>query len=215
VPYQPGTPATTVTIPDSADVAALVEDIHLAKLEADVVVVQFHWGVVGMNRPLGYMRHLGRTAVEAGADLVIGNHPHVLQGLEFHQDKLICYSLNHFAFEHIGHIFPAWPFVHDTVILTATIDDGRLQGFGLVPVTMEPVSHDLSLSDAVRCGELADHLTRLSAEFGTVVAAGVGGLRIQPPAVPLPRECAPQVFRDPSSVVLDARDVLARAAAAR
>jgi poly-gamma-glutamate capsule biosynthesis protein CapA/YwtB (metallophosphatase superfamily) len=214
VPYQPGTPATTVTIPDAADVTAMLEDVRLAKMEADLVVVQFHWGVVGLNRPLGYMRHLGRAAVDAGADLVIGNHPHVLQGLEFYNEKLICYSLNHFAFEHIGHIFPAWPFVHDTLILAATIDEGRFQDFGLVPVTMERVSHDLSLSGGARSAEVAEHLTRISAEFGTVVAADSGRLTVSPPAVPLPRADAPQVFRDSSSVVLDAQGVLARAAAA-
>jgi poly-gamma-glutamate capsule biosynthesis protein CapA/YwtB (metallophosphatase superfamily) len=212
VPYQPGTPATTVTIPDPTHVAAMVEDIRLAKLAGDLIVVQFHWGVVGMSRPLGYMRAIGRTAVDAGADLVIGNHPHVLQGLEFYRDRLICYSLNHFAFEHIGHVFPAWPFVHDTVILTATIDGGRFVDFGLVPATMEPVSHDLTLAPPSRCTELAEHLTRLSGEFGTVVAAVGDRLNIAPPVMAPARQTAPALYRDPSSVVLDAQDVLARAA---
>jgi poly-gamma-glutamate capsule biosynthesis protein CapA/YwtB (metallophosphatase superfamily) len=212
VPYQPGTPATTVTIPDPADVAAMEEDVRLAKLAADLVVVQFHWGVVGMSRPLGYMRAIGRTAVDAGADLVIGNHPHVLQGVEFYRDRLICYSLNHFAFEHIGHVFPAWPFVHDTVILTAGIYGGRFMDFGFVPATMEPVSHDLTLATPSRCAEVAEHLTGLSAEFGTVVEAVGDRLTIAPPALSPPRETAPALYRDPSSVVLDARGVLARAA---
>src|ERR1700746_468375 len=67
----------------------------------------------GMSRTLGYMRELGRSAIDAGADLVLGTHAHVLQGIEFYREGLICYSLNHFAFEHTGHIFPAWAFVHD------------------------------------------------------------------------------------------------------
>lgn len=214
VPYQPGTPATTITIPDASDVQAMEEDVRLARLEADLVVVQIHWGVVGMNRPLGYMRHLGRLAVDAGADLVLGNHPHVLQGIEFYNGKLICYSLNHFAFEHIGHIFPAWPLVHDTVILKAVIQDGQFHDFRLIPVTMDPVSHDLSLSGEARGLEVARHLTNLSVEFGTMVEPSPEGLVLVPPAVSPARVLAPQLFRDPSSVVLDAQDVLARAAAA-
>jgi hypothetical protein len=53
VPYQPGTPATTITIPNEADRGAMEEDVQLERLDADLVVVQFHWGVVGMSRPLG------------------------------------------------------------------------------------------------------------------------------------------------------------------
>jgi len=118
VPYQPGTPATTITIPNEADRGAMEEDVRLARLDADLVVVQFHWGVVGMSRPLGYMRELGRTAIDAGADLVIGNHAHVLQGIEFYREGLICYSLNHLQYRFASRLVDpsAHPFPGDTVI---------------------------------------------------------------------------------------------------
>src|SRR5260370_21345652 len=73
VPYQPGTPATTITIPNEADRGAMEEDVRLARLDAALLVVHFHWGVVRMSRPLGSMRELARSAIDAGADLVIGN----------------------------------------------------------------------------------------------------------------------------------------------
>jgi poly-gamma-glutamate capsule biosynthesis protein CapA/YwtB (metallophosphatase superfamily) len=216
VPYQPGTPSTTVTIPHVDDTRAMREDVRLAKLDADLVVVQFHWGVVGMSRPLGYMRELGRTAVDAGADLVIGNHAHVLQGVEFYRDKLICYSLNHFAFEHVGHIFPeAWPFVHDTVIFAAAIEDNQFARPAFVAATLDPITHDLALASDQRRAEVAEHLTRLSAEFGTVIELDGDRLTIRPPTEPTVPLRAPDVYRDPSSVVLDGQGVLARAARAR
>jgi poly-gamma-glutamate capsule biosynthesis protein CapA/YwtB (metallophosphatase superfamily) len=215
VAYQPGTPATTITIPNEADRGAMEEDIRLARLDADLVVVQFHWGVVGMSRPLGYMRELGRTAIDAGADLVLGNHAHVLQGIEFYREGLICYSLNHFAFEHIGHVFPAWPFVHDTVIFTAAIENGGFVRPSLVVATLDPITHDLALASEPRCAAVAGHLTGLSAEFGTTVEVGGGRLIIQPPTEPISPKRAPEVYRDPSSAVLDAQGVLARAERAR
>jgi poly-gamma-glutamate synthesis protein (capsule biosynthesis protein) len=215
VPYQPGTPATTITIPNEADRGAMEEDVRLARLDADLVVVQFHWGVVGMSRPLGYMRELGRTAIDAGADLVIGNHAHVLQGIEFYREGLICYSLNHFAFEHMGHIFPAWPFVHDTVIFTAAIENGGFVRPGLVAATLDPITHDLALASRRRCAEVAGHLAALSVEFGTSVDVAGDRLIIQPSAEPVTPKRAPEVYRDPSSAVLDAQGVLARAEQAR
>ena len=99
VPYQPGTPAVTLTVPQGDDMRQMADDIAGAADDADLVVVQFHWGVAGYAHPIGYMKEMARFAVDAGADLILGNHAHVLQGLEVYRDALICYSLNHFAFE--------------------------------------------------------------------------------------------------------------------
>lgn len=213
VPYQPGTPATTITIPDPDDVAAVENDIRRARLEADLVVVLFHWGVVGLTRPPGYCRELGRCAVDAGAGLVLGHHPHVLQGVEFYRDRLICYSLSHFAFEHSGHSFPqSWPYVHDTVIFSASVTEGRIANPGFLPVTLDPVTHDLSMSGPRRRAELGAHLTSLSADFGTEFVLEGDRLVPVPPvrAVTAPR--GPATYRDPSLVTLDAQAVLAKAA---
>jgi poly-gamma-glutamate capsule biosynthesis protein CapA/YwtB (metallophosphatase superfamily) len=213
VPYQPGTPASTLTIPDPDDLAAVEDDIHRARLEADLVVALFHWGVVGMTRPPGYCRELGRSAIDAGADLVLGHHPHVLQGAEFYRDRLICYSLSHFAFEHAGHSFPlSWPYVHDTVIFSASITDGRIVDPGFLAVTMDPTTHDLSMSDRRRSADLASHLTSLSADFGTRFELDGDWLVPVPPAELMAPPRPPAVYRDPSSVTLDAQAVLARAA---
>jgi poly-gamma-glutamate synthesis protein (capsule biosynthesis protein) len=215
VPYQPGTPATTITIPNPDDVAAVEDDIRRARLEADLVIVLFHWGVVGLTRPPGYCRELGRCAVDAGADLVLGHHPHVLQGVEFYRDRLICYSLSHFAFEHAGHGFPeSWPYVHDTVIFGASVTGGRIADPGFLAVTMDPATHDLSMSGPQRRADLAAHLTSLSAEFGTEFVLDGDRLVPIPPAEAVAAPRGPAAYRDPSSVTLDAQAVLAKAAKA-
>ena len=73
-------------------------DIEKARSSADLVVVSFHWGAELMTAAKDYQVELGRKAVNWGADLVLGHHPHVLQELEVYQGRLIAYSLGNFVF---------------------------------------------------------------------------------------------------------------------
>jgi poly-gamma-glutamate capsule biosynthesis protein CapA/YwtB (metallophosphatase superfamily) len=74
------------------------EDI-LAVSEGESSVVQIHTGLEYHDHPTMNQRTLFREAIDAGADLVLGHHPHVLQGFDLHNDKLIGYSLGNFAFD--------------------------------------------------------------------------------------------------------------------
>ncbi len=65
---------------------------------AQVIVVQLHWGVEKEINPTERQREIAHTAVDLGADLVIGHHPHVLQGIEKYKGKMIAYSLGNFCF---------------------------------------------------------------------------------------------------------------------
>lgn len=80
------------------DPAILLEAIKALKAEYDYVIVFVHWGVERAERPEEYQRNLGRQYIDAGADIVIGSHPHVLQGVEYYKDKPIVYSLGNFVF---------------------------------------------------------------------------------------------------------------------
>ena len=80
------------------DPTRLLEKIKEAKLVNDYVVVYVHWGVEREEFPKDYQRTLGRQYIDAGADLVVGSHPHVLQGIEYYQGKPIVYSLGNFVF---------------------------------------------------------------------------------------------------------------------
>jgi poly-gamma-glutamate synthesis protein (capsule biosynthesis protein) len=63
-----------------------------------LVIVSFHWGVEGYYATHPEQLRLGRAAIDAGADLVLGHHPHVLQGIERYRDRHIVYSLGNFVF---------------------------------------------------------------------------------------------------------------------
>ncbi len=80
------------------DPALLLEGIREAKENSDFVVVYVHWGVERTNYPVEYQKTLARQYIDAGADAVIGCHPHVLQGMEFYQGKPIAYSLGNYWF---------------------------------------------------------------------------------------------------------------------
>ena len=73
-------------------------DIRQVRPKADLVVVSFHWGAELMTTAKDYQRELGRLAIDWGADLVLGHHPHVLQELELYRGRLIAYSLGNFVF---------------------------------------------------------------------------------------------------------------------
>lgn len=80
------------------DPTQAVEAIREARELCDYLVVYVHWGVERETTPEEYQRTMGRQYIDAGADLVIGSHPHVLQPVEYYNDKPIVYSLGNFVF---------------------------------------------------------------------------------------------------------------------
>ncbi len=80
------------------DSAVTLEEIRRMRPECDYVIVFVHWGIERDERPQEYQRQMGRQYIDAGADLVIGSHPHVLQGIEYYQGRPIVYSLGNFIF---------------------------------------------------------------------------------------------------------------------
>ncbi|UVI31913.1 CapA family protein [Paenibacillus spongiae] len=72
--------------------------IRSARKQADLVIVMVHWGKERKDYPEKYQQQLAREYIDAGADLIIGSHPHVLQGFEQYKGKWISYSLGNFIF---------------------------------------------------------------------------------------------------------------------
>lgn len=68
------------------------------KQGADLIITSCHWGIEGDHYPNNYQKNLGHKLIDAGADVVIGHHPHVPQGIEEYKGKLIIYSLGNFSF---------------------------------------------------------------------------------------------------------------------
>ena len=77
----------------------VIDNIQSVKEQgAQVVIVSFHWGTEKATYPDDTQKTLAHTAIDNGADLVVGHHPHVLQGIEEYNGKNIVYSLGNFCF---------------------------------------------------------------------------------------------------------------------
>ena len=106
-----------------------------ARKAADLVVASFHWGEEYAERPSENQRRLAKVAAEAGADLVLGHHAHVLQGFEVIRDPsrprptLVAYSLGNFVFD------SRRPKTLESVILRC-----RFSGRTLVAASLEPIA---------------------------------------------------------------------------
>ncbi len=80
--------------------ALVIADIRAARAAgADLVIPMMHWGWEREPEPSARQRALARLMIDAGADMVVGGHPHVTQGVEYYKGKMIVYSLGNFIFD--------------------------------------------------------------------------------------------------------------------
>jgi poly-gamma-glutamate capsule biosynthesis protein CapA/YwtB (metallophosphatase superfamily) len=98
--WAPGADSVCQAVPLREDLDLLQENISQARKTADVVVTSFHWG--DYQKPFHLTEHerfFAHTAIEFGADIVVGHHHHVLRGIEWYQNRPIFYGLGHFVFD--------------------------------------------------------------------------------------------------------------------
>ena len=122
--------AATDTTPGNAWLSAdaLRQDIALARTQADFVIPFVHWGIEYVTSVDAEQRQLAQVAIDAGADLVVGAHPHVIEPYEFYKDRLIVYSLGNLVFDNMLE-----EVVRRGNILTLTIQKNKLLDWKLVP----------------------------------------------------------------------------------
>lgn len=105
---QPGTPPYVLTEAHQDDVLRAQENIQKARSTSDMVVVSIHWGVPpgwssAFQGPLAdYQRPLAHALIDAGADLILGHHPHTLHGIEIYKKRPIFFSLGNFVFHSLA-----------------------------------------------------------------------------------------------------------------
>lgn len=97
---QPGTPARIHTWPYAEDLGALLASIRDVQARADIVVLSHHAGIHFVLAVIpDYQREVARRAIDAGADIVLGHHAHILTGAKIYRGKPILYSLAIFAID--------------------------------------------------------------------------------------------------------------------
>lgn len=192
IEYQPGTPCRILTFADPDDLAALLEDVRRAKEEADLVVMAFHWGMHHVQAMVHmYQQQIAHAALDAGADLVIGGHDHVVKGIEYYNGKAIFYGMGDFVIDHGGREktqtawrkmkqrlydlqydwdYPTYPFAGEArhhMIVRATVEDGRISRVSYLPCTINTGGQPFPLQAGdPRFAEVSGYIEAISRHQG-------------------------------------------------
>ncbi len=176
----PGAPPLVITMPDPIELGAMERDVRRLREQVDVMVISCHWGVSSSNLVMDYQRAVGRAAINAGADIVIGHHPHVVQGIEVWQGRPIFYSLGNFAYD--------WEKMRgknlDGLLVCCIIRDHQLVHVSFVPVRRNSENLVEMLNPADGAGhKTVEQVRILSAEMNTELsvqgsAVVVGGIAV-------------------------------------
>ncbi len=147
------------------DTSLLIQTIQETRPLCDYLIVYPHWGVEREEMPVDHQKSIARQCIDAGADFVIGSHPHVLQGLEYYKEKPIAYSMGNFIF---GSSIPK------TMLLKLTLDTDTLEpSISLIPGTssggytrklteQEPIQEFYQYIESISFGVQIDEQGRVS-----------------------------------------------------
>jgi len=190
---QPGTPCRVHTFTHKADLSAMVDDIRKAKAQADLVIVSTHWGVHFIPAVIAdYEKEIAYTAIDAGADLIIGHHPHILKGIEVYKGKIIFHSLCNFALElpfqfdrklkettrhkEIQNLNPDWgvdpeypmpPDTRKTILAKCVISGKKIEKVSFLPVYLNTRAEPEFLApDDKRFGDVTRYIEEITRSQG-------------------------------------------------
>ena len=149
----------------------IVKDVINLKQQVDTVVVSLHWGYERERYPLPYQRKMAHEIIDAGASLILGHHPHVLQGSEEYKNGVIVYSLGNF-------IFPDFHYKHfhllqkeenkKSIIFRCTLSKKAVEQWDVIPIksndNFQPVSQD-----GINGQKILNKITELSEPFSRKV----------------------------------------------
>ncbi len=139
----------------------MIEVVRIAKQKADFVIVSIHSGIEYADQPDNSQINFAHTAIEAGADLIIGHHPHVVQTMEKYKGKYIFYSLGNFVFDQ--------PWLQETrggLIVRVYFTKTGISKISFLPVVMEKLAQPRMAND----NEAKDILKRLKFPLANKIA---------------------------------------------
>jgi poly-gamma-glutamate capsule biosynthesis protein CapA/YwtB (metallophosphatase superfamily) len=152
------------------DLEALQKDIRKWQDRVDFLIVSFHWGVSdgGTHTVALHQQVIAHHAIDAGADLILGHHPHAIQGVEIYRNKPICYSLGHF-------LFPFFTkeegFPRETMLFQCRISPDRVHEAKFFPSFLsEEGQPEIISPEEGKGAEIVSLMKKLCSEFGTTLA---------------------------------------------
>lgn len=139
------------------------QDIQRLRQQANIVIVSFHWGEEKSTKLRAYQPLLARAAIDAGAAMVIGHHPHVLQAVEHYKNGIILYSLGNFAF---GSYSKNARF---SVVATVEFSKNKFYSLRLTPINVfnVEVNFQPQILQQQEADRVIEHINRLSSPHNT------------------------------------------------
>lgn len=115
----------------------ILEDVKKLKEKTDIVIVSLHWSYERERYPLPSQRKLAHRIIDAGASLILGHHPHVLQGIEEYDNGIIVYSLGNFIFPDVS--YEEYNLIQEqenkeSMIFNCEISNNGIEGFDIIPI---------------------------------------------------------------------------------
>lgn len=148
-------------------VEQIIEDIENVEGQADYVFVSLHWGVEYQDMPEVYQRDIAHQLIDAGADVILGHHPHCLQGVELYHGKLICYSLGNFVFDQ------NWSEkTKEGLLLSLTLNPTEILQAELLPIYINDGQPVVAKDDQGM--KILDRTLRISEKLGTEIVLNEG-----------------------------------------
>ncbi len=149
-------------------VDTISEDVKRARGQADVVVVSLHAGNEYADEPSDTQRLLAQAAIEAGATLVLGHHPHVLQRWEFRGPSFVAYSLGNFVFDLDGDdLAQLGPAPFQTVALKISVSASGVEKVEPIPVYIDPEEDRPRLAGPAEAEAILDRIQQLAGDLET------------------------------------------------
>lgn len=144
--------------------AHILEAVKTAKEKCDLLMVVLHWGAEYQDKPEKNQINIAHELIDNGADAVVGQHAHVLQGIEIYEDKPILYNIGNFLFlkrnEKAG----------KTGVFNLKFTKDRFEIGQIAPVFIDHCKANLLEQDHDMKKEIINHLSSLSIQFGTEIS---------------------------------------------
>ncbi len=161
------------------DMEAMAADIERARPRVDFLLASFHWGASQSRTLTLSQQAAAHAAVESGVDVVVGHHPHILQGIEVYRGRPVFYALGNFVLDHDHPMF--MPTARESICLKITLRGGALSRVAFAPVLIEEDGSPRILAEEEpKSAEILTNLESLSAKLGTrlEIARGEGVLSL-------------------------------------
>src|SRR5699024_2884609 len=141
----------------TSNIKIMLNKIEEAKKYADVVITHIHWGTEYKTKFDKRQEQIAEVLAEAGVDIIIGHHPHVLQAIDRIDDTIVFYSLGNFVFDQ------GWSMTRETVFPIVTIDKDGGVSVELNPMLIkEGIPHQLKKSERYYKKRIFNRLKRNS-----------------------------------------------------